>query len=57
MPTEAYVLISGLGAALISLLAARFSGGVQLRIARDNSAKDIQLQDVDLQAELTHFYV
>lgn len=45
MPTEAYVLISGLAAALISLLGARFSGGVQLRIARDNSAKDIQLQE------------
>lgn len=43
MPTDVSVLISTFGSAVIGFLAARFTSGVQLRIARDNSEKDILL--------------
>ncbi len=43
MPTDVSALISTFGSAVIGFLAARFTSGVQLRIARDNSEKDILL--------------
>ncbi|WP_226649555.1 hypothetical protein [Microbulbifer variabilis] len=44
MPKEAYIFLGALVTALIGILVARYTGGVQLRIAKNNSEKDIKLQ-------------
>lgn len=48
MPNEGYVIISALGSALIAFMAARVTSAVQLKIARDISKKDIELQQCRL---------
>ena len=44
MPKEAYIFLGALVTAFVGFIVARYTSGVQLRIAKDNSAKDIHLQ-------------
>lgn len=44
MPKEIFILLGAVFTALVGFLAARFTSGVQLRIARENSEKDLKLQ-------------
>lgn len=51
MPKEAYIFFGALATAFVALLVARFTSGVQLKIAKDNSDKDIRLQSDRLKNE------
>jgi hypothetical protein len=44
MPKEAYIFLGALVTAILGLVVAKFTSGVQLKIAKDNSEKDIRLQ-------------
>ncbi|MDR7121979.1 hypothetical protein [Rheinheimera soli] len=44
MPKETYLFLGALVTALIGIFVARYTSGVQLKIAKDNSEKDIRLQ-------------
>ena len=44
MEKEAYIFLGAIVAAIIGYAAARLTSGVQLKIARDNSDKDLKLQ-------------
>ncbi|MDD3576412.1 MAG: hypothetical protein RBS14_02915 [Atribacterota bacterium] len=51
MPKEAYILLGALVTAFVGFIVARYTSGVQLKIAKDNSAKDIRLQSDRLDDE------
>ncbi|GGW97907.1 hypothetical protein [Alteromonas halophila] len=51
MSKELYLFLGALVTALIGLLVARFTSGVQLKIAEGNSDKDVQLQEARLADE------
>ncbi|MCO5787262.1 hypothetical protein DHB74_12930 [Pseudomonas sp. G11-1] len=51
MPKEAYIFLGALVTAFVGFIVARFTSGVQLKIAKDNSAKDIRLQSDRLDDE------
>lgn len=44
MPKEAYIFFGALVTAFVGFIVARFTSGVQLMIAKDNSEKDLKLQ-------------
>lgn len=44
MPKEAYIFFGALVTAFVGFIVARFTSGVQLKIARDNFEKDLKLQ-------------
>lgn len=51
MTTEIYILAGGVFTAVIGLLAAKLTSGIQLRIAHNNSHKDLMLQQQRLTDE------
>lgn len=51
MANEAYVLLGAIVTAFVGFVAARFTSGVQLKISKENSEKDIQLQSYKLADE------
>lgn len=44
MPKEAYIFLGAIVTAFVTFVVALFTSGIQLKIARDNSEKDIKLQ-------------
>jgi len=51
MPKEAYIFLGALVTAFVGFIVAWFTSGVQLKIAKDNSEKDIRLQSDRLDDE------
>jgi len=51
MPKEAYIFLGALVTAFVGFIVARYTSGVQLKIAKDNSSKDIRLQSDRLDDE------
>lgn len=44
MPNEAYIFLGAIVTAFVAFMVARFTSGIQLEIAKDNSEKDLELQ-------------
>lgn len=44
MPKEAYIFLGVIVTAFVAFVVARFTSGIQLKIAKDNSEKDLKLQ-------------